>query len=137
MHRDATAVVGDHLTYAAAEPLGRESATRHLDVAVDDHGLAVRGPHGHEAAAGQADHAGFGHHGDECGGQRCVDGVATLVGNGQSGLEGLLSRGRYGDLLTSHSAHDAGAGRRQRLRPTGEAGAEDDLPVRTVAAWGC
>ena len=42
MHRQAAAVRRPHLPHPGAEPLGRRSASRHLDVAVDHHGLRRR-----------------------------------------------------------------------------------------------
>ncbi len=121
VHGQTAAVVGHHLPDATAEAVGVGATAGHLDVAVDDDGVASGGPHGDVRAPAQADHARLGGQGHERRRERRVHGVAALGGDGEPGLEGLLTRGGDGDPAMGHGsifAHLPGraGGRRSQRR---------------------
>lgn len=92
----AAAIGGADLHQAAAEALGRQAATGHLDVAVDDLRIAVIGPDRDEGAAEVADRSGLRRHRDEHRRDRAVDRAAAVGDDVETGLDGRLVRSGNG-----------------------------------------
>ena len=85
---DATAVLQVHLAQPTAEALGRQAASGHLAVAVDDGRIAVSGPDVDERARQRRHDAGLADVGGEHRGDCGVDGVAAEVDEVEPGLRG-------------------------------------------------
>ena len=109
-HRAVTGIQGDpapvvhvHLEEPRSEPFRGLAAARHLDVAVDDLGLAPGRPDADEGATEGADDAGLGAHGRDHRGDGGIDGIPTCLNRGEAGMDGH-GPGRGNRHLSVHAA---------------------------------
>ncbi len=103
IRRQTPAVGGHTLNEALTEAFAVDSASRHLDVAIDHHRRAILGPDVQIGATQRADDAGLSDRGRDHGGHRSIDRVTSVRQRNQAGLGG----GRIGCGNGGSAGHPA------------------------------